>query len=90
MKQFKKASILLLAIAAYISIKSATPPKYTLEETDAIKVFNQLQILKDVLPNSELPAKTVTQIMKQTDSLQSIIVVQYNKFHPQDTTKNKK
>lgn len=89
MKQFKKASILLLVIAAYISIKSVTPPKYVLEETDAIKVFNQLQILKDVLPNSELPAKTVTQIMKQTDSLQSIIVVQYNKFHP-DTTKAKK
>ena len=89
MKQFKKASILLLVIAAYISIKSVTPPKYVLEETDAIKVLNQLQILKDVLPNSELPAKTVTQIMKQTDSLQSIIVVQYNKFHP-DTTKTKK
>ena len=90
MNKFKKASILLLAIAAYISIKSVTPPKYVLEETDAIKVFNQLQILKDVLPNSDLPAKQVTQIVKQTDSLQLIIATQYNKFHPQDTTKAKK
>ena len=71
-----------------VLIFSTTPPKYTLEETDAIKVFNQLQILKEVLPNSDLSAKNVTQIMKQTDSLQAIIVTQYNKFH--DTTKTKK
>ena len=71
-----------------VLIFSTTPPKYTLEETDAIKVFNQLQILKEVLPNSDLPAKQVTQIIKQTDSLQSIIAVQYTKFHP-DTTKKK-
>lgn len=76
--------MLLLAVLIF----STTPPKYTFEETDAIKVFNQLQILKEVLPNSELPAKNVTQIMKQTDSLQSIIAVQYTKFHP-DTTKKK-
>lgn len=76
--------MLLLSVLIF----STTPPKYTLEETDAIKVFNQLQILKEVLPNSELPAKNVTQIMKQTDSLQAIIVTQYNKFH--DTTKTKK
>ena len=82
----KKTIIPILLLAALIF--STTPPKYTLEETDAIKVFNQLQILKEVLPNSELPAKNVTQIMKQTDSLQAIIVTQYNKFH--DTTKTKK
>ena len=85
----KKALIILAFIAAYVSIKSVVPNKYTLEEPDAIKVFNQLQILKEVLPNSELPAKSVTQIVKQTDSLQAIIVTQYNKFHP-DTTKTKK
>lgn len=85
----KRALVILAFIAAYVSIKSVVPNKYTLEEPDAIKVFNQLQILKDVLPNSELPAKTVTQIVKQTDSLQAIIVTQYNKFHP-DTTKPKK
>lgn len=82
----KKTIIPMLLLATLIF--STTPPKYTLEETDAIKVFNQLQILKEVLPNSELPAKSVTQIMKQTDSLQAIIVTQYNKFHP-DTTKKK-
>lgn len=82
----KKTIIPMLLLA--VLIFSTTPPKYTLEETDAIKVFNQLQILKEVLPNSELPAKSVTQIMKQTDSLQAIIVTQYNKFHP-DTTKKK-
>ena len=85
----KRVLVILAFIAAYVSIKSVVPNKYTLEEPDAIKVFNQLQILKDVLPNSELPAKTVTQIVKQTDSLQAIIVTQYNKFHP-DTTKTKK
>jgi len=78
--------MLLLAVLIF----STTPPKYTLEETDAIKVFNQLQILKEVLPNSELSAKNVTQIMKQTDSLQAIIANQYTKFHPADTTKPKK
>lgn len=78
--------ILLLAVLIFSTI----PPKYTLEEPDAIKVFNQLQILKEVLPNSDIPAKNVTQIMKQTDSLQAIIVTQYNKFHPQDSTKAKK
>lgn len=82
----KKTIIPMLLLS--VLIFSTTPPKYTLEETDAIKVFNQLQILKEVLPNSELPAKNVTQIMKQTDSLQAIIVTQYNKFH--DTTKTKK
>ena len=85
----KKTITILLFLAAYISIKSTVPPKYTFEETDAIKVYNQLQILKEVLPNSELPAKTVTQIIKQTDSLQAIIAVQYTKFHPVDTTKKK-
>jgi len=85
----KRALVILAFIAAYVSIKSVVPNKYTLEEPDAIKVFNQLQILKEVLPNSELPAKSVTQIVKQTDSLQAIIVTQYNKFHP-DTTKTKK
>jgi len=85
----KRVLVILAFIAAYVSIKSVVPNKYTLEEPDAIKVFNQLQILKEVLPNSELPAKSVTQIVKQTDSLQAIIVTQYNKFHP-DTTKTKK
>ena len=82
----KKTIIPMLLLV--VLIFSTTPPKYTLEETDAIKVFNQLQILKEVLPNSDLPAKQVTQIIKQTDSLQSIIAVQYTKFHP-DTTKKK-
>lgn len=86
----KRALVIFAFIAAYVSIKSVVPNKYTLEEPDAIKVFNQLQILKEVLPNSELPAKNVTQIMKQTDSLQAIIVTQYNKFHPQDSAKAKK
>lgn len=86
----KRVLVILAFIAAYVSIKSVVPNKYTLEEPDAIKVFNQLQILKEVLPNSELPAKSVTQIVKQTDSLQAIIVTQYNKFHPADTTKTKK
>jgi collagenase-like PrtC family protease len=83
----RKTITILLFLAAYISIKSTVPPKYTLEEPDAIKVFNQLQLLKQVLPESELPAKSVSQIIKQTDSLQAIIAVQYTKFHPVDTTK---
>ena len=80
----KKTIIPMLLLA--LLIFSTVPPKYTLEEPDAIKVFNQLQLLKQVLPESELPAKSVSQIIKQTDSLQSIIAVQYTKFHP-DTTK---
>jgi len=74
----------MLLLAALIF--STVPPKYTFDEPDAIKVYNQLQLLKQVLPESELPAKSVSQIIKQTDSLQSIIAVQYTKFHP-DTTK---
>lgn len=89
MKPTKKALIILAFIAAFVSIKSVVPNKYTLDEPDAIKIFNQLQIVKEVLPNSDLPAKQVTQIVKQTDSLQLIIATQYNKFHP-DTTKTKK
>ena len=80
----KKTIIPMLLLAALIF--STVPPKYTLEEPDAIKVFNQLQLLKQVLPESELPAKQVTQIIKQTDSLQAIITNQYAKNHP-DTTK---
>jgi hypothetical protein len=80
----KKTIIPMLLLA--VLIFSTVPPKYTFEEPDAIKVYNQLQLLKQVLPESELPAKSVTQIIKQTDSLQSIIAVQYTKFHP-DTTK---
>lgn len=86
----KRVLVVLAFIAAYVSIKSVVPNKYTLEEPDAIKVFNQLQILKEVLPNSDIPAKNVTQIVKQTDSLQAIIVTQYNKFHPDTTAKPKK
>lgn len=78
----------LLVVATFI--KSTNPPKYTLEEVDAIKVYNQLGILKEVLPQSELPAKQVGIILKQTDSLQGLISTQYVKFHPQDTTKTKK
>jgi hypothetical protein len=83
----KKTIIPMLLLA--VLIFSTVPPKYTFEEPDAIKVYNQLQLLKQVLPESELPAKLVTQIIKQTDSLQSIIAVQYTKFHPVDTTKKK-
>ena len=78
----------LLVVATFI--KSTNPPKYTLEETDAIKVYNQLGILKNVLPESEIPAKQVNQILKQTDSLQTLIATQYQKFHTQDTTQKKK
>lgn len=70
-------------------IFSTVPPKYTFEEPDAIKVYNQLQLLKQVLPESELPAKQVTQIIKQTDSLQAIIANQYIKHHPDTTAKKK-
>ena len=77
----------MLLLAALIF--STVPPKYTFEEPDAIKVYNQLQLLKQVLPESELPAKSVTQIIKQTDSLQAIIINQYAKNHPVDTTKKK-
>ena len=77
----------MLLLAALIF--STVPPKYTFEEPDAIKVYNQLQLLKHVLPESELPAKSVTQIIKQTDSLQAIITNQYAKNHPVDTTKKK-
>ncbi len=84
----RKTITILLFLAAYISIKSTVPPKYTFDEPDAIKVYNQLQLLKQVLPESELPAKQVTQIIKQTDSLQAIIANQYAKNHP-DTTKKK-
>jgi hypothetical protein len=84
----KKTIIPMLLLA--VLIFSTVPPKYTFEEPDAIKVYNQLQLLKQVLPESELPAKSVTQIIKQTDSLQAIIANQYTKFHPADTTKPKK
>jgi hypothetical protein len=83
----KKTIIPMLLLAALIF--STVPPKYTFDEPDAIKVYNQLQLLKQVLPESELPAKSVTQIITQTDSLQSIIAIQYTKFHPVDTTKKK-
>jgi hypothetical protein len=83
----KKTIIPMLLLA--VLIFSTVPPKYTFEEPDAIKVYNQLQLLKQVLPESELPAKSVTQIIKQTDSLQAIITNQYAKNHPVDTTKKK-
>lgn len=81
----KKTITILLFVAAFIFIKSTVPPKYTLEEPDAIKIYNQLQILKEVLPNSDVPARQVLAIVKQTDSLQSIIANQYVKFHPDST-----
>lgn len=84
----KKNITILLFVAAFIFIKSTVPPKYTFEEPDAIKIYNQLQVLKEVLPTTEIPAKTVVSISKQTDSLQALIAIQYQKFHP-DTTKKK-
>lgn len=87
----KKHALILIGFLLVVSafIKSTTPPKYTFEEVDAIKIHNQLQVLKETLPNSELPARQVGLILKQTDSLQTLIVVQYQKFH-NDTTKTKK
>lgn len=88
----KKQTLTLIGFLLVVCtfIKSTNPPKYTLEESDAIKVYNQLGILKEVLPQSELPAKQVGLILKQTDSLQVLIATQYQKFHAQDTTKTKK
>lgn len=85
----KKTITILLFVAAFISIKSTVPPKYVFEEPDAIKIYNQLQILKEVLHNSDVPARQVSAIVKQTDSLQLLIGTQYQKFHPTDTTKKK-
>ena len=87
----KKHTLALIGLLLVVSvfIKSTNLPQYTFGETDAIKIHTQLQILKETLPNSELPARQVGLILKQTDSLQNLIVVQYQKFHP-DTTKNKK
>lgn len=87
----KKTSLALVVFLLVVItfINSTNPPKYTLEETDAIKVYSQLAILKNVLPESEIPAKQVGIIIKQTDSLQLLISTQYQKFHP-DTSKTKK
>ena len=45
----KKTIIPMLLLA--VLIFSTTPPKYTFEETDAIKVFNQLQTILRLISN---------------------------------------
>lgn len=82
-KQTLLAALLLTAIICFKPTDT-----YKLTEGQAVMIFNHEQALKELLPQSELPAKVATQLMNQADSIQKVIVTQYNTFNA-DTTKKK-
>jgi hypothetical protein len=92
MKKFlKTTSTVILSIfvlEVLLSLVAYTPEhEYKLTEQQAIAVFNHEQLLKQLLPQSDLPAKQVTTISPSIDSILNTIATQYKNFN--DTTKNK-
>jgi len=82
----KKTLSLLLTTLLIISFTSE--PEYKLTETQAVKIYQKLQMLNAILSESELPAKQASQSIKETVELMLILEEQYKKNHP-DTTKKR-
>lgn len=82
----KKTLSLLLTTLLIISFTAE--PEYKLTETQAVKIYQKLQMLNAILPESEVPAKVASQSIKETSELMLIIEEQYKKHHP-DTTKKR-
>lgn len=79
----------VFTILSFTQIKDSTNNKtYTLTEGQAIMIYQHEQLLKQLLPQSELKAKDATAMFPQIDSIQKIILTQYQKNNP-DTTKKK-
>jgi len=88
-------SICLLGIglvSAY-NIPKEPPPTYSininLNEQEMVSVYNCLNASKSELPNSNLPAIQVNQSLRIFDSIMVNLAIQYKKYHP-DTTKKEK
>lgn len=54
-----------------------------------INLYNAIQQTKVILPTSQAPAITVTQLQNAFDSIQVVLINQYKNFHPDSTTKRK-
>lgn len=62
---------------------------YTLTEGQMIMQYNANLMVRNILPTSQAPAITVVELTKQIDSINKILAIQYQNFHP-DSSKNKK
>lgn len=77
-----------LAITFLLALTPNTEQKennYTLTEGQTVLTVNSMAQAKQLLLNSDIPAKQVTQINMAFDSIQTVLIKQYNTFHP-DTT----
>lgn len=85
----KKISLTLLAgiILSFITLQKANT--YTLTEEQMMMLYNTNNQVKQILPTSQAPAITVTQINYNIDSIQNVLVTQWKAFHPDSTTKKK-
>lgn len=82
---------LLLILLTGLALSFVTPKEntYTLTEPQMINLYNAIQQTKVILPTSQAPAITVTQLQNAFDSIQVVLINQYKNFHPDSTTKRK-
>ena len=89
----KGTLFVLLSVAImtmFISFTSQKENIYTLNENQMIMMYNAIIQTKQILPTSQAPAIQVTNLTRDFDSIQKVLSIQYNNFHPDTTTKSKK
>ena len=83
---------IILSLLFFISISlysfvGSGEPTYTFSESQVMKIYSQSQVIKSIVPKSDIPMKDAIPILQDADSLSQIIVNQYKKLH--DTTSKK-
>lgn len=81
--------ILIVFLVTLIALSFISESEYKLKEGEAIKTYEKLRLLVEILPQSELPAKDASKHIKETSEILQVLEAQYKKNHP-DTTKVKK
>lgn len=78
----------IFTILSFTQIKDNNNKTYTLTEGQAVMIYEHETLLKTLLSTSDLKYKEVLILSPQIDSIQKIIITQYQKNNP-DTTKKK-
>lgn len=86
---FKSIALIIITgmVLSFISIKKENT--YTLTEGQMIMLYNTNIQVRQILPTSQAPAIQVTNLQRDIDSIQKVLTIQYQNFHPDTTTKKK-
>lgn len=81
--------LIIIALVALSFTIGNTENTYKLTEGQAIMISNAMALSKQILPTSQAPAITVVRISNDFDSIQKVLAVQYQNFHPDSLAKKK-